>query len=115
MSALAVVRFTQEGWHNWSGATGKREYLASRHRHLFYFEVSLEVFHNDREVEFHDLLDFCKANTGAPEFGGVSCENIAESLAKKITLRYEGRRAIVSVFEDNEVGAIVELRHTPLG
>jgi len=103
----AVVRFTSPGFHHWNGATGEREYLASPHRHLFFVEVSVEVSHDDREIEFHDLLDWCRSEFGSGDFGGQSCEMLARGLLEKIVRRFGKRRTIVSVFEDNEVGAVV--------
>lgn len=101
----AIVRFAVEGFHNWPNAMPPREYLVARHRHMFHYEVRVAVTHNDREIEFHDLLAFCKDNCMNGEMGGASCEDMAEDLIKKITLRFPGRKVIVKVFEDGEVGA----------
>lgn len=103
----AIVRFQVPGFHCWQGATGDRAYLADRHRHLFHVEVKIAIFHNDRELEFHDFLDFCRANFPGGEMGGQSCEMMAETLIKAIQTRYPGRSMTVSVFEDGEVGAEV--------
>lgn len=100
-----IVRFAVEGFHNWPDAAGDRSYLAARHRHMFHVEVQIAVTHNDREIEFHDFLDFCKANCAKGELGAYSCEDIAEDLINKITLWRSGRKVIVKVFEDGEVGA----------
>lgn len=102
-----VIRFVQEGFHRWVNAPELRAYLAQRHRHLFHVEVALQVFDEDREVEFHDLLDFCKAAFPTGDFGGRSCETLAKDLQNTITCRYPNRQVIVSVFEDGEVGARV--------
>jgi len=67
------------------------------------------VFEDDREVEFHDFLDFCKAEFMGGQLAGFSCEHLARGLGTKITRAYVGRRVMVSVFEDNEVGARVTL------
>lgn len=110
------VRFNFVGFHNWPEAKGKRSYLAQRHRHRFFVEIELETFHNDREVEFHDFLDFCKAILlkgdgiiSGVELGRASCEDIATFLESHITRRYPDRLLKISVFEDNEVGAITRL------
>lgn len=109
VSKWATVRFTREGFHHWPEAKGKRSYLAQRHRHLFYVEASVQVQHNEREIEFHDFLEFCRENFGGSsqnqQFGGHSCESLGEALAKKITLQFPNRSVIVKVFEDDEVGA----------
>ena len=105
IARFAIVRFAVEGFHNWPNAVPPREYLAARHRHMFHYEVQIGLVHNDREIEFHDFLAFCKDNCMKGEMGGASCEDMAEALIKKITLRYPGRKVIVKVFEDGEVGA----------
>lgn len=109
----AVVHFQTLGFHRWPDAPEHRAYLRDRHRHLFYVEVSLEVFHNEREVEFHDLLQFCEDTFGFKiipnaDVLGKSCETMAEELIEKITRQFGNRRVKVSVFEDGEVGATLE-------
>lgn len=83
VTARIVVRFVAEGWHCWPAAPEHRSYLASRHRHLFHVEVRLPVVHEEREVEFHDLLDAAKVDFGSGEFGAASCETLARDLCKK--------------------------------
>lgn len=111
----AVVRFTVPGFHCWPYPREGREYLGALHRHLFFVEVQLELEHEDREIEFHDLLDFAKENfpdLSYDQISSMSCEQMAFKLANKITLRF-CRRVTVSVFEDNEVGAVVSLSQRP--
>lgn len=102
-----IVRFTREGFHRWADAPEHRIYLRETHRHLFYVEASLEVFADDREVEFHDFLDFCQLHFPSGDFGNQSCEMLARGLVEKITRQYPNRRVSVGVFEDGEVGARV--------
>jgi hypothetical protein len=106
-----IVRFQKPGFHNWGGATGERAYLADRHRHLFKVEAQITVEHDDREVEFHDFLDYCSKHFPEGEHGSRSCEMLCNNLIKKITERYPHRPVTVSVFEDGEVGALVQ--YTP--
>jgi hypothetical protein len=108
-TTTAIVRLQVPGFHCWQGATGDRAYLAGRHRHLFHIEAKISIFHNDRELEFHDFLDFCRANFPGGEMGGQSCEMMAEKLIQAIQARYPGRSVTVSVFEDGEVGAEVNV------
>lgn len=111
MRAFATVRFTFEGLHCWPDAPAHRTYLASDHRHLFHFEVSIEVMHDDREIEFHDLMDLCKdfvlMRLGPPDFGPKSCEHMARQLADYLRGRWPNRYGMVKVFEDGEAGAEV--------
>ena len=104
------VRFTQPGFHHWPQPTPERSYLGQRHRHLFHVEVRLQVEHDDREVEFHDLLDFARARFPGGELGPQSCEMLARSLGKEIARRFQ-RAVEVAVSEDGEVGALVVTPH----
>jgi hypothetical protein len=106
--SIILVRFQVPGFHNWPGAVNHpgREYLASLHRHLFHVEVRMTVTHDDREVEFHDLLDTAKRLFPGGEMGASSCEHMARKLGKEIA-RLFGRAVEVSVSEDGEVGALV--------
>lgn len=110
----AVVRFRVPGWHRWPDASTERAYLALSHRHLFHLEIRLEVFHDEREVEYHDLLDFCKGAFPGGDLGSQSCETMARTLAQQTAARYPGRLVEVHCFEDGEVGAIVMLGDTQL-
>lgn len=107
------VRFTVPGFHLWPAAPAPRNYLGHRHRHLFGFEVGLGVEQDDREIEFHDLLDAAREDVArlwpGGEFGPRSCEAIARGLAEQIRQRWPGRLTAVSVSEDGECGARVTL------
>jgi hypothetical protein len=108
ITRTANVRFTIEGFHRWPDAPAGRAYLRMSHRHLFYIQATVEVMHNEREIEYHDLLDFCKAGfmVGVSgDLGPASCETMAEDLVNGIVEKWPGRFVEVSVFEDNEVGA----------
>lgn len=103
-----VVRFQQVGYHRWSDAPEHRSYLADRHRHNFHIEVSVQQLHGNREIEYHDLLDYCRgALFAAHEYEDLSCEQMAEWAVQSITRRWSGRRVVVSIFEDGECGARV--------
>lgn len=103
-----IVRFAAEGFHCWPEAEGKRAYLASPHRHLFHVDVIMAVAHDDREVEFHDLLAFARQAFGSGDFGRASCETLAKSLIQKLRAKYGERAISVAVYEDGEVGAMVD-------
>jgi len=108
-SVSAIVRFAVPGFHRWPDARGIRAYLAQRHRHLFHVEVTISLVHNERDMEFHDLLDFCENAFPGGDMGNDSCETMATKLAEHITSEFH-RSVSVSVFEDGEVGATVRMR-----
>jgi len=101
------VRFTAEIWHCWPYAPEHRRYLVAMHRHLMHIEVAIQVGHENREIEFHDLLDFCHTQFPRGDVGSASCEMLASDLARALQSQYGPRRISVSVFEDGEVGARV--------
>lgn len=108
------VRFDVVGFHRWPAAPTHRLYLAKEHRHVFKIEISTIVFHDDREIEFHDLLELARtALPGSPaasgqSFGPMSCEHIARHIGKELARHY-GRAMKVSVSEDGECGAVVDV------
>lgn len=105
-SADIFVTWSFEGFHRWPDAPPERAYLATLHRHLFQCQASVTVEHDDREVEFHDLLDVCRT-VSTIEGEHESCEMIANRVHAAIDARYPGRSVTVSVSEDGECGAVV--------
>lgn len=109
------VSFQKEGIHKYPAALDDPKlkevcFLGYPHRHIFHFYVKLEVFHNDRDVEFillkRELEKLYNENTMQCDY--KSCEMLAEDLIKYIFKKYVGRDITVRVYEDNENGAILE-------
>ena len=46
------VTFQKEGIHKYPDAPAGVEFLKYPHRHMFHFRVEIEVFHDDRDIEF---------------------------------------------------------------
>ena len=118
------VRFQKEGIHKYpaaatdpSLATGDEydvSFLATPHRHIFHFEVSIEVFHNDRDIEFIQFKRWLEKQyyQGILELNYKSCEMISDDLYEVIATRYPDRNIIISVSEDNENGATISYNKT---
>lgn len=105
------VTFQKEGVHKYPAAASDPKlaavsFLANEHRHMFHFRVDLEVFHDDREVEFILLKRELEGlyNNGTLQLNNMSCEMIARELLTYINECYGGRDCIISVSEDNENG-----------
>lgn len=85
------------------------KYLGYPHRHLFKFQVSIEVHHDDREIEFHQFLNFLESqiDSGTLELNNKSCEMIADDFFEVISQKYnrKARHVIIDVSEDGECGA----------
>jgi len=125
------VTFQKEGIHKYPAAlddpklaTGDWDdvsFLGYPHRHMFHFRVSIEVFHDDREIEFIQfsrwLQRLYSVGTGDQDSKAEhtvlaldykSCEMIADDLFAQINNKYPGREVHIEVSEDNENGAVVK-------
>lgn len=107
VSKTIWVRFQKEGIHCYPDAPEGVEFLRHPHRHMFHFEVELEVFHDDRDVEF---ILFKRELEGLYDQGTLqldykSCEMLCDDLRAYIWEAYPGRNLRISISEDNENGA----------
>lgn len=110
MKTRIRIKYETEGFHRWKDAPDSRSYLRDLHRHLFKVEVEMSVSHDDREVEFHDLLDYCKSLShefNNPENQNMSCEHHARAIITTLDAKYPNREINVTVYEDGECGAVV--------
>jgi hypothetical protein len=118
--SMIWVTFQKEGIHRYPAAAtdpnlctaGEYDvsFLANLHRHIFHFKVYIEVFHDDRDIEFIQFkrwLEKCY-NDGTLELDYKSCEMIARDLHATIVARYPGREIWISVSEDNENGCFIK-------
>lgn len=113
------VTFQKEGIHLYPGAdtdpklaTGGWDdvsYLGHPHHHTFGIKVVIEVFHNERDIEYHQFSRWCqRLYTHGDEllqFDGKSCETIAEELGSRIKEQYPDRWMSVTVDEDGKNGS----------
>jgi len=104
---FVTVKYRVSALHRWVGADN---YLKHIHRHEFHFTVWLEVFHEDREVEFirlkEELVEFTQGTLA--EFGDeFSCEMLADTVGRWLGKVYPDRDRRVWVEEDGENGAVV--------
>ena len=145
------VTFQREGIHRYPAAatdpnlaTGDEydvSFLASPHRHIFHFRVWIDVFHNDRDIEFiqfkrwllslytpsgslgtglsdrsvsHNQDRTGLAPTHRLELDYKSCEMIADELYTCIAERYPERSVWIEVAEDGENGCLIKYEtHRP--
>ena len=113
------VRFQKEGIHKYPAAatdpnlaTGDEydvSFLATPHRHIFHFDVAIEVFHNDRDIEFIQFKRWLENqySQGILALDYKSCEMISDDLYDVIATRYPNRSIAIQVSEDNENGATI--------
>ena len=115
------VTFQREGIHCYPAAatdpqlaTGDQydvSFLASPHRHIFHFRVYIDVYHNDRDIEFIQFkrwLESLYSNSNSIlALDLKSCEMIADDLYVQISARYHNRCVIIEVSEDGENGCSI--------
>jgi hypothetical protein len=113
------VTFRKEGIHKYPAAatdpllaTGDQydvSFLASPHRHIFHFRVSIDVFHNDRDIEFIQFKRWLENlySDSVLTLDYKSCEMIADDIYIKIAERYPNRAVSIEVAEDGENGCLI--------
>ena len=118
------VTFQKEGIHCYPAAandptlaTGDEydvSFLANPHRHMFHFRVSIDVFHNDRDIEFIQFKRWLISlyQDGVLALDYKSCEMMADDLYSQIAARYPNRAVIIDVSEDGENGCIIHYNLT---
>jgi hypothetical protein len=111
------VTFRREGIHKYPAAltdpklkTGDEydvSFLGYPHRHIFHFKVAIEVFHDDRDIEFIQFKRWLENlyGKGTLELDYKSCEMIGADLYQQINSRYPNREVTIDVSEDGENGA----------
>jgi hypothetical protein len=114
--SMIWVTFAREGIHKYPAAlddpklaTGDEydvSFLGYPHRHIFHFRVAIEVFHDDRDIEFIQFKRWLTKlyNEATLQLDYKSCEMIAEDLYQVIADRYPGRTVEIEISEDNENG-----------
>ena len=120
------VTFRKEGIHCYPAAAtdpklntaGEYDvsFLANPHRHIFHFRVSIDVFHNDRDIEFIQfkrwLESLYNGSNTVLELNYKSCEMIADDLYIQIAGRYPNRNVVIEVSEDGENGCSISYNRT---
>ncbi len=113
------VTFQREGIHKYPGAdtdpslaTGDEydvSFLGYPHRHIFHFKVAIQVFHNDRDIEFIQFKRWLENSfrDGVMQLDHKSCEMISDELYFYIASRYPNRDIEITVSEDGENGATI--------
>lgn len=110
------ITFQKEGIHRYPEAavdpllkTGDWldvSFLAAPHRHMFHFKVELEVFHDNREVEFIQMKRIINSwyTDKTLNIDFRSCEMLATDLYQMINMKWPGREVRIEISEDGENG-----------
>jgi len=114
------VTFEKEGIHCYPAAkndpllaTGGWDdvsFLAEKHRHIFKFKVQIEIFHDDRCLEFIQVKRQCERwlGDGTLSLDYKSCEMMGQDLYKLINAKWPDRNVTIEISEDGENGAIMQ-------
>ena len=115
------VTWQREGIHKYPAALtdpalADVQFLGYPHRHIFHFRVWIDVFHNDRDLEFIQFKRWCESlynsDNSVLSLDHKSCEMIADDLYIQIAQRYPGRVVHIEVAEDGENGALIRYELT---
>ena len=102
------VTFQKEGIHCYPDAPEGVEFLKNPHRHMFHFRVDIQVFHDDRDIEFilfkRELESLYAEETLQLDY--KSCEMLSDDLAAYIRKTYPDRDVRIEVSEDGENGSL---------
>ena len=116
-SKMIWVTFQKEGIHKYPAAltdpklaTGDEydvSFLGYPHRHIFHFRVAIEVFHDDRDIEFIQFKRWMEKLYAEKtlQLDFKSCEMMSDNLYVEIAKRYPGRTVEIEVSEDGENGS----------
>lgn len=112
------VTFQRAGFHHYPTALTDASlsdvsYLGHNHRHLFKFKIQIEIFHDDREVEFHQFLNYCESlfDTNIININNKSVEMLSNDLHEHIIKKYPNRDIKINVSEDGECGCVIEYNY----
>lgn len=111
------VTFRKEGVHLYPAAKHDPKlatsewddvsFLGYPHRHIFHFKVRIQVFTDDRDIEFIQFKRWLERLYDQEEVLSLnhkSCEMIADELFDEISHKYPGRFVEIEVAEDGENG-----------
>lgn len=109
------ITLRKEGIHCYPAALTEPQladvnFLGYPHRHIFHFRVWIDVYHDDRDIEFIQFKRWIESlySDGTLQLDYKSCEMIADDLYDKIAQRYPGRGVWIEVAEDGENGCLIK-------
>ena len=98
-------------FHRWPKAPEAVKFLRNLHRHIFYVVVKIQVWDDDRELEYFtikELVDKIIKEDIIIMNEAKSCEMMAATMLDLIEAFLPDRFISVEVNEDNENGSILD-------
>ena len=115
MKSYVEVSIYHRTMHCWPDAPKNRGYLRKSHPHNFRVTLEIQVFDDDREIEFHNLQDDL-LNVAVFEMeNSFSCETWAKRILEHLQKQHQignQREIEVSVAEELDVKGIVKYSPT---
>jgi len=108
MSSFIWITTQFEGFHKYPDAPDEVKFLKLTHRHIFKLKVWIEVFHDDRDIEFFIFKKYVNTLISESNLDYMSCEMISDKLQGIITKKYPDRKIKIEVSEDGENGSYIE-------
>lgn len=115
MKRYIVVRNEVEFVHRYLEAPSTVIHLRNYHRHIAHIETEIEVYHDDRELEFiivkNSINSAFNRNKIEMLYVDKSCEMVAQEVIEHVVREFGNRAITCKVFEDGENGA--KIVHNP--
>ena len=110
MANFIWVTAQKELLHRYPDAPRAVSFLRNEHRHNFHFKVFIEVFHEDRDIEFILFQRYIKGLLFNVEknINHFSCEMLSHYLYGQIVDKYPNRYIKIEVSEDGENGVLYD-------
>ena len=115
ISTNVFINTQKEFIHQYMNAPDEVSYLRYPHRHMAHIRIEIEVFDDDREIEFimlkHRVNEFLDKLDSLNALTNNSCEMISKKLLAFVQERYSTNRDIqITVSEDGENGCVLTYR-----
>ena len=116
------VSFQKEGIHCYpeastdpklkTGSWDDVSFLSYPHRHMFGFKVWIDVFNDNRDIEFIQFKRWLEKlySEDVISLDHKSCEMMSDDLYSKIIEKYPNREVWIEISEDGENGSFTEYK-----
>lgn len=105
---FVYVTFQKEFIHCYPEAPEEVRYLRYPHRHMAHIKVEVEVFEDDREIEFIMLKHKLEREISLDKITSYSCEAVATNIFTFMQHEYSMSRDMrITVSEDGENGSVL--------
>lgn len=106
LKSTIVVKLETEFIHRYKDAPEEVVFLRAYHRHMLQLDIEMEVFNDDRELEFilvkRDLQEVFNTGLIDVKYVDKSCETICKEIISLLIDKYGNREIIVTASEDGE-------------